>query len=44
MFSLPQELGENDTREGLKDENPIRLEGVSAADFRHLLDVMFIFP
>ncbi|THU77278.1 hypothetical protein K435DRAFT_556046, partial [Dendrothele bispora CBS 962.96] len=41
MFSLLQ--GTQDA-EGNKDENPIKLEGVSATEFRHLLKVLYPPP
>ncbi|KAG6330948.1 hypothetical protein ID866_8141 [Astraeus odoratus] len=39
MFSLPQ--GDKDTVEGLRDEKPIRLDGVSKNDFEQLLKALF---
>ncbi|KAG6328814.1 hypothetical protein ID866_10276 [Astraeus odoratus] len=39
MFSLPQ--GDQVTVEGLSDENPIRLDGVSKNDFEQLLKALF---
>ncbi|KAJ7177236.1 hypothetical protein C8R43DRAFT_974563 [Mycena crocata] len=38
-FSLP--TGDTDEPEGLSDRNPIKLEGISSADFEHLLAVLY---
>ncbi|KAF7309190.1 hypothetical protein MKEN_01121600 [Mycena kentingensis (nom. inval.)] len=42
MFEIPQpEAGDGSTIQGQSDENPILLEGVSAADFKSLIKVLF---
>lgn len=38
MFTLPS--GETNP-EGQSDENPLKLEGISAQDFEHLLSVIY---
>jgi hypothetical protein len=39
MFKLP--IGEGMTPDGLTSEQPLRLEGITEADFTQLLRVMF---
>jgi len=39
MFSMPQ--GSQDTVEGLSDDKPIRLDGVTKHDFEQLLKALF---